>query len=97
MLGEQKFRDRVCRRLRDAGGLAINDIPYFDRARAGGGRNPVAFGFVALVMTCLVIASCSRFSRRRDAKVIFVPALPGGVCAMMWSQSAWKIGVASLR
>ncbi len=76
------------------GGLALVDILIFDRGRAGGGHNEAAFGFIALVMTSITIASYHRFSQVRFGRVVFFLAILMGVCAMLLSgtRSSWLAG-----
>ncbi len=77
------------------GGLALVDILFLDINRAGGGHNPAAFGFIALAMTSVVIASYHRFSRVRFGRVVFFLAILMGVCAMILSGTRTS-GLASL-
>jgi O-antigen ligase len=80
------------------GGLALVDILYLDIDRAGGGRNPAAFGFIALAMTSVVIASYHRFSQVRFGRVVFFLAILMGVCAMILSgtRTSWLAGLVVL-
>ena len=76
------------------GGLALVDILLLDRYRAGGGHNAAAFGFIALAMTSVTIASYHRFSQVRFGRVVFFVAILMGVCAMILSgtRSSWIAG-----
>jgi len=80
------------------GCLALVDILILDEYRAGGGFNPAAFGFMALVSTSLVAASFHRFRQSRVGIAIFIVAILMGVCAMMLSgtRSSWLAGIAVL-
>jgi O-antigen ligase len=80
------------------GGLALFDNLYLDINRAGGGRNPSAFGFIALAMTSVVIASYHRFSQVRFGRVVFILAILMGVCAMILSgtRTSWLAGLVIL-
>jgi len=77
------------------GALALIDILLLDKYRAGGGHNAAAFGFVALAMTSVVIASFKHFSRLRFGKTVFVLAILLGVCAMILSgtRTSWLAGI----
>jgi len=76
------------------GGVALVDILLLERNRASGGYNAAAFGFVALAMTSVVIASYHRFNQVRFGKVIFFLAVLMGVCAMILSgtRTSWLAG-----
>ncbi len=76
------------------GALALVDILFLDKYRAGAGHNPAVFGFIALVMTSIVIASYHRFSQVRFGKIVFVLAILMGVCAMVLSgtRTSWLAG-----
>ena len=76
------------------GGLALGDILFLGEARAGGGHNQAAFGFVALAMTSIVLASYHRFSRIRFGRALFYGAVLMGVCAMILSgtRTSWIVG-----
>jgi len=80
------------------GALALVDILLSDKLRAGGGHNEVAFGFVALAMTSLVIASYYRFSETGFGRVVFYLAILMGVCAMILSgtRTSWLVVFALL-
>lgn len=67
------------------GVLALVDIMLLDKSRAGGGHNEAAFGFIALAMTSIVIASYHRFSQIRFGKSVYFLAILLGVCAMILS------------
>jgi O-antigen ligase len=77
------------------GGLAIADTFFVDRQAVGGGHSPAVFGFVALTMTSIVLASYHKFNQTRFGRVIFVLALLMGVCAMILSGSrtSWLAGI----
>jgi O-antigen ligase len=76
------------------GMLALVDILLLDKYRAGGGHNAAAFGFIALAMTSIVIASFHRFSQIKFGKAVFFLAVLMGVCAMILSgtRSSWLAG-----
>lgn len=78
------------------GCLALVDTFILDEYRAGGGFNPAAFGFMALVSTSLVAASFHRFRQSRLGTAIFVVAVLMGICAMILSgtRSSWLAGIA---
>jgi len=80
------------------GVLALDDIILADKLRAGGGHNPVVFGFIALVMTSVVIASYYKFSENGFGRIIFYLAILLGVCAMILSgtRTSWLVGFALL-
>jgi O-antigen ligase len=80
------------------GGLALIDILLLDKNRANGGHNAAAFGFIALAMTSIVIASYHRFSHIRFGRLVFFLAILLGVCAMILSgtRTSWLAGVAVL-
>jgi len=76
--------------------LALVDILILNKYRAGGGFNPAAFGFMALVSTALVAASYRRFRQSRLGKAVFIVAILLGICAMILSgtRSSWLTGIA---
>jgi O-antigen ligase len=76
------------------GGLALIDILLLDKNRADGGHNAAAFGFIALAMTSIVIASYHRFSHIRFGRPVFFLAISMGVCAMILSgtRTSWLAG-----
>ena len=76
------------------GGLALIDILLLDKNRADGGHNAAAFGFMALAMTSIVIASYHRFSHIRFGRPVFFLAISMGVCAMILSgtRTSWLAG-----
>ncbi len=76
------------------GGLALVEILFLDIKRAGGGHNAAAFGFVALAMTSVVIASYHRFSQVRFGRAVFLLAILMGICAMILSgtRTSWLAG-----
>ena len=80
------------------GGLAIVDILYLDMKRAGSGYNASAFGFFALVLTSIVLASYHRFKRDRFGIPIFILAVSMGVCAIILSgtRTSWLAGIVVL-
>ena len=80
------------------GGLALVDILFLDIYRASGGHNSARFGFVALAMTSVVIASYHRFSQVRFGRFVYFLAILMGVCAMILSgtRTAWFAGFAVL-
>jgi hypothetical protein len=61
------------------GGLALVDILFLDKYRAGAGHNEAAFGFIALAMTSVVIGSYHRFSQIRFGRAVFFLAIQLGV------------------
>jgi len=69
-----------------------------DIRRAGGGHNSAAFGFTALAMTSIVIASYHRFSQARFGRTVFFLAILMGVCAMILSgtRTSWFGGLVVL-
>jgi len=73
------------------GGVAISDTFILDRQAVGGGHNPAVFGFVALTMTSIVIASYHQFNQTRTGRVVFFLAVLMGVCALILSgsRSSW--------
>jgi O-antigen ligase len=74
--------------------LALVDILLLDKARADGGHNAATFGFTALAMTSIVIASYHRFSQARFGRAVFFVAILMGVCAMVLSgtRTSWLAG-----
>jgi O-antigen ligase len=76
------------------GGLALVDIFFLGELRAGGGHNQAAFGFIALGMTSVVIASYYHFNQVRFGTAIFFLAILMGVCAMILSgtRTSWIAG-----
>jgi O-antigen ligase len=80
------------------GVLALVDILILDRTRSGGGHNEVAFGFVALTITSITIASYYRFSETVFGRIVFYLAILMGVCAMILSgtRTSWLVGFALL-
>ena len=76
------------------GGLALYDIFVLGEVRAGGGYNPAQFGFTALAMTSLVIASYHRFCQSKYGRVVYFLAILMGVCAMIFSgtRTSWLAG-----
>ena len=77
------------------GVLALVDILFLDKYRAGAGHNEVAFGSIALAMTSIVIASYHKFSQIRFGKIVFFLAILMGVCAMVLSgtRTSWIAGI----
>lgn len=80
------------------GGLGLVDILFLDEDRAGGGHNPAVFGFIALAMTSIVLASHHGFGKIRFGKVIFYGAILMGVCAMILSgaRASWIVSIVVL-
>jgi O-antigen ligase len=78
------------------GAQALIDTQILNEARADGGHNSAAFGFTALAMTSVMIASYYRFSQIRFGKVIYFLALLMGICAMILSgtRTSWLAGFA---
>ncbi len=76
--------------------LALVDILILNEYRAGGGFNPAAFGFMALISTALVASSFHRFRQSRLGTMIFIVAILMGICAMILSgtRSSWLAGIA---
>jgi O-antigen ligase len=76
------------------GGLALVDMLFLGEDRAGGGHNQAVFGFIALAMTSIVLASYHRFCRIKFGRVVFYGAILMGVCAMVLSgtRSSWIAG-----
>jgi O-antigen ligase len=77
------------------GVLALVDILFLNKYRAGAGHNEVAFGSIALAMTSIVIASYHKFSQIRFGKIVFFLAILMGVCAMALSgtRTSWIAGI----
>ena len=78
--------------------LALVDILILDKTRAGGGHNPVVFGFVALAMTAPVIASYHHLRNFKFGKYYFVVGILMGCCGMLLSgtRSSWITAIALL-
>lgn len=78
--------------------LALVDILILDKARAGGGHNPVVFGFVAVAMTAPVIASYHHLRNFKFGKFYFVIGVLMGFCGMLLSgtRSSWISAIALL-
>ena len=80
------------------GALALVVVLYLEQPRAGWGHNAAVFGFTALAMTSIVIASYHRFSQVRFGRVVFFLAILMGVCAMVLSgtRTSWLAGLVVL-
>ena len=80
------------------GGLALFDFSILGKVRAGGGHNEAAFGFTALAMTSIVIASYHRFCRSKFGIAVYFLAILMGVCAMILSgtRTSWLAGFVML-
>jgi len=80
------------------GGLALVDILILGKYRAGAGHNEAAFGFHALAMTSVILASYHRFNRIRFGRIYFLLGLFMGICAMFLSgtRSSWLAGIGVL-
>jgi len=78
------------------GAISLVDILYQHADRAGGGHNEVVFGFIALVMTCIVMASYHRLKKVRFGKFYYFSGLLMGFCAMFLSgtRGAWIVAIA---
>ena len=76
------------------GALALVDILFLEKYRANGGHNAAAFGFHALAMMSIVLASYHRFSQIRFGRAIFYAAILMGICAMILSgtRTSWLGG-----
>ncbi|MCP4469129.1 MAG: O-antigen ligase family protein [Gammaproteobacteria bacterium] len=80
------------------GALALFDVLYLDKYRASGGHNAAAFGFIALAMTSVVLASYHRFSQVRFGRLVYFLAILTGICAMILSgtRTSWFAGLVVL-
>jgi len=77
------------------GVLALVDVLILDKYRAGGGHNEAVFGFGALAMTTIVLASYHRFKNARFGMAFYLSGLAMGFCAMFLSgtRSGWIAGI----
>jgi O-antigen ligase len=71
--------------------LALFNVFYQNAERAGGGHNESAFGFSALALTCIVIASYHPLNKVRFGRFYYFAGVSMGFCAMFLSgtRTAW--------
>ena len=65
--------------------LALVDLTSLSKTRAEGSHNAAAFGFIALAMTSIVIASYRKFCKLRFGRSVYAAAVLLGVCAILLS------------